>query len=336
MKIATIYPDRITIRHSSQVPTYWEVFDKKVQRESRVMNNSSLLNLSKPKTSINLSKASQKKLKDTVSLLYYLAKPRTVQISSKKFIYNFRLSFITLTLPSQQVHTDVEIKNTCLNNFLNTMRNRFGLKNYVWVSEIQENGNLHFHLVFDLYIHHKAVRYYWNKSLELLGYVSAYRNKMNSLSLKEYSELRKLPVSQVASAYYKSVKEGWSNPPTEQAVTIFNTKNLVNYLAKYVTKNNKDVRQENEARAETWGRGWGRSSTLSKIKFISHFDWDSISSAINRIADIKSFTVHRVYDYCEVIYFQLSKVPTAFMKWLNRKMVELGITYNFEPSGEVL
>src|SRR5690606_27662078 len=141
------------------------------------------------KKSINLSKASKRKIKDTFSLLYHLAKPRTVKISNKKYIYNFRLSFVTLTLPSQQKHTDVEIKKICLNNFLNVMRQKFGLKNYIWISEIQENGNLHFHMVFDMYIHHKAIRYYWNRSLELLGYVSEYSNKMKSLSLKEYATL---------------------------------------------------------------------------------------------------------------------------------------------------
>lgn len=332
-KVCTIYPDRITIRSSHNLPSYWDYWDAKIKKANQNVNENSLKNLTKKKKSINLSKASKRKIKDTFSLLYHLAKCRTIKISNKKFIYNFRLSFVTLTLPSQQKHTDVEIKQVCLNNFLNSMRNKFGLKNYIWISEIQENGNLHFHMVFDMYIHHKAVRYYWNRSLELLGYVSEYSNRMKSLSLKEYADLRGKEVSEVASYFYEQNRNGWTNPPTEQAKSIHNIQNLVFYLSKYIAKDNENEEtQKFEERAETWGKSWGRSSSLSRIKFITMFDYNSIFSAIKRIGDISDYLQFRTFDYCEVIYFNLKKAPDKFLKWIRRKMLELGVTYNFNPS----
>lgn len=332
-RICTIYPDRITIRNSHNLPTFWDMWDAKIKKANQPINTNSLDNLKIKKKSINLSKASKRKIKDTFSLLYHLAKARTVKISNKKFIYNFRLSFVTLTLPSTQFHTDVEIKKVCLNNFLNSMRNKFGLKNYIWISEIQENGNLHFHCVFDAYIHHKAIRYYWNRSLELLGYVSNYSNRMKSLSLQEYADLRGKNVNEVASYFYNQNKEGWRNPPTEQAKSIHNIQNLVFYLSKYITKSNDDEKtQENEARAETWGKSWGRSNSLSRIRFITHFDFDSIMDALKRLGNNSDYLQKRTFDYCEVIYFNLKKAPPQFLRWIRRKMLELGTTYEFSPS----
>lgn len=332
-KVCTIYPDRITIRSSHNLPTYWDYWDAKIKKANQSVNENSLKNLTKKKQSINLSKASKRKIKDTFSLLYHLAKPRTVKISNKKYIYNFSLSFVTLTLPSMQKHTDVEIKKVCLNNFLNVMRQKFGLKNYIWISEIQENGNLHFHMVMDMYVHHKAVRYYWNRSLELLGYVSQYSNRMKSLTLKQYAELRGKNVSEVASYFYEQNREGWNNPPTEQAKSIHNIQNLVFYLSKYITKENeKEEKQEYEERAETWGKSWGRSTSLSRIKYITYFDFDNILSVIKRMGDCRVYLQRRTFDFCEVIYFNLKKAPTKFLNWIRRKMVELGQTYKFVPS----
>lgn len=332
-KVCTIYPDRITVRSSHNLPTYWDYWDKKIKKANQTVNEKSLDNLKIKKKSINLSKASKRKIKDTFSLLYHLAKPRTIKISNKKYIYNFRLSFVTLTLPSKQIHTDVVIKKVCLNNFLNVMRSKFGLKNYIWISEIQENGNLHFHCVFDMYVHHKAIRYYWNRSLELLGYVSEYSNRMKSLTLKQYAELRGKNVSEVASYFYTQSKEGWQNPPTEQAKSIHNVQNLVFYLSKYITKTNEneEIKEYNE-RAETWGKSWGRSTSLSRIRFITMFDFDSIMASIKRLGDNRDFLQKRTFDYCDVIYFNLKKAPPKFLNWIRRKMVDLGKTYEFAPS----
>lgn len=332
-KICTIYPDRITIRSSHNLPTYWDYWDKKIKKANQSVNANSLKNLTKKKKSINLSKASKRKIKDTFSLLYHLAKCRTIKISNKKYIYNFRLSFVTLTLPSKQNHTDVEIKKVCLNNFLNVMRSKFGLKNYIWISEIQDNGNLHFHCVFDMYIHHKAVRYYWNRSLELLGYVSEYSNRMKSLSLQEYAELRGKEISEVASYFYTQSKGGWNNPPTEQAKSIHNIQNLVFYLSKYITKvNENEETQKFEERAETWGKSWGRSTSLSRIRFITMFDFDSVMAGLKRLGNLSDCLQKRTFDYCEVIYFNLKKAPSKFLQWIRRKMVDLGKTYEFAPS----
>lgn len=48
-KICTIYPDRITIRSSHNLPTYWDYWDAKIKKANQNVNENSLKNLTKKK-----------------------------------------------------------------------------------------------------------------------------------------------------------------------------------------------------------------------------------------------------------------------------------------------
>jgi len=90
------------------------------------------------------------------------------------------VTFVTLTLPSKQIHHDNVIKNECLDPFLEWMRANetkkgWNVKAYLWRAEAQKEGNIHFHLICDRWIDHKAIRRKWNQLVERLGYISAYR-----------------------------------------------------------------------------------------------------------------------------------------------------------------
>ena len=330
--IATIYPDRITVRRSRKAKIF-DLYEKKLERQERKKNQKSLDNLKIERQSFALSKSTKRKIKDTFSLLYSLTPERKIEYRKNKYIYNFRLSFVTLTLPSKQIHTDTEIKEKCLNNFLNIMRNRFGLKNYIWIAELQKNQNIHFHLVFDLYINHHAVRYYWNQSIELLGYVSAYSAKFSKMTLSEYSAHRKKPISEVAAHFAKSCRTGWKNPGTEQVKAIKNQKSLAYYLSKYITKNSTSNDDVDSERLQSFGRSWSRSQSLSKIKYVTRWDWDSIKFHVKRMGKKKKFINKRIFDYCTVYYFDLRHATVEFISWITKHMRSLGVLYGYEVSG---
>ena len=80
-----------------------------------------------------------------------------------KYNPDYLCTFITLTLQSKQQHTDDELVRFLLNPFLVYARKYFGVKYYVWKKELQRNGNIHFHLVTDKFIDHKALRATWNR-----------------------------------------------------------------------------------------------------------------------------------------------------------------------------
>lgn len=90
-------------------------------------------------------------------------------------------TFVTLTLPVQQLHTDREIYRACLMPWLQLMRREYGVEHYAWRAEAQENGNLHYHLILDRYVDRNALTYSWGMCMENLGYRSRYFAHSGSL-----------------------------------------------------------------------------------------------------------------------------------------------------------
>jgi hypothetical protein len=141
--------------------------------------------------------------------------------------FKFRLNFITLTLPSRQIHDDKVIKRECLNEFLIVAKRKWKLKDYVWRAETQANGNIHFHVIGDTFIRYDELRSEWNRIVEKLGYVSRFKEN--------------------------------SNPNSTDIHSLKNIKNVVKYLIKYCTKNK-------EERRIVLGALWGSSDRLKNCK----------------------------------------------------------------------
>ena len=84
------------------------------------------------------------------------------------------LVFITLTLSSTQRHDDRWIKKNMLELFIKRMQNKFGVENYFWKAEAQKNGNLHFHLITDVFIPMTFIQSNWNEIQRSHGYLDHY------------------------------------------------------------------------------------------------------------------------------------------------------------------
>lgn len=82
--------------------------------------------------------------------------------------------FFTLTLSSDQLHTDAEINRKCLQPFLIRLRRAHGIEHYFWRAESQSNGRVHFHILCDRYIRHEDLRFAWNQAQNNLGYIDRY------------------------------------------------------------------------------------------------------------------------------------------------------------------
>ena len=131
---------------------------------------------------LQISASGARSLKKSVQIIAYLNKKRKIEEIAKKnlnravnkkwarlrkvHLKNFCLcTFATLTLPSEQMHTDVEIASQCINPLLSYLRKYYNLKYFVWKKELQANGNLHFHLILDCFVDHVQLRAEWNKIL---------------------------------------------------------------------------------------------------------------------------------------------------------------------------
>lgn len=142
---------------------YNRVFKRGGASDTRVV---SMVEKSKPTVkksfhNFRISDNAFRTMKRRINWLYYLSKSRYKKTISGKEIYNFKMSFITLTLPSVQVHPTKIITEKILNHFLTILRQKYNMQNYVWRLEFQNNGNVHYHLVTDSYVDFFVLRSNW-------------------------------------------------------------------------------------------------------------------------------------------------------------------------------
>lgn len=314
-KVLRVRPDRlIVLKHKSRnINDVYQSWESGLEIKRKKLEN-----LLQKKKSYELSEQSKRKIRDSVASLYFNSAPRTVRINSKKFIYNYRCSFVTLTLPAVQIHSDVCIKK-CLNLFLNRLRG-LGHQNYLWKAELQENENIHFHLVLDKYISWGKLCYFWNLSINSLGYVDRYADKMNKLTFQEYRELRENDDFEVVLRGWKrGCQTGWKKPNTVDVRSIYTDSNLAYYVSKYITKTvkkeNDDYKNINVERVEAFGKVWSRSQSLSRLNFKNGFDFEEVKDLLKKLVDSGRGYFYYLCDYCEVYFLRLKDVPIWFRNW---------------------
>lgn len=154
----------------------------------------------------------RKRLKKAIQLMVAISLPKeAIRFKTgKKFM--FKVNFVTLTLPAPQGKvTDKELKRFALDNWIKRMRRKRGLKSYVWRAERQKNGNLHFHIITDTYLHYEHIRNDWNACLRRFGYIDAFKSE-----------------------------HGHENPNSTDVHAVWKVKNLVSYFIKYMSKGNDE------------------------------------------------------------------------------------------------
>lgn len=226
--------------------------------DNRVKNEK---NLQSNKTNGTLSPKARRRLVNAINWLLLASKKKRVFCNKSNAWTSFRISFITLTIPTTEHNlSDHYIKTKVLHAFLANCTKNYGLKNYVWKVERNKNGNLHFHLTTDLYLHHSEIRRIWNNVLSTHGIMKFYTEKMQSLSLNQYTALRlkqgTTDVKAIKKAFSSGVENGWSQPNSTDVHSVKNIRDLGAYLADYMSKKEED-------KEPITGRIWGCSHSLS-------------------------------------------------------------------------
>lgn len=169
---------------------------------------------------MQMSPAAVKTIKKAVNVILYLSRQRHYQESrraKRQSCTGYRLNnladkgkedkdrhlctFVTLTLPSTQKHTDIEITKYCVNPMLSYWRKYFGVRHYIWKKELQKNGNLHYHFVTDRYIDALSLRRAWNRVINRgpvdgvenpFDYVDRYHVRMSQLFADGFDDAKVL------------------------------------------------------------------------------------------------------------------------------------------------
>ena len=217
-------------------PTYavslpYNFVNSSKKTEKRIENER---NLSHNKHNGQLSRKSANRLKNTINWLLLSSESKWIYSKKLGKYQKFRLGFVTLTVPySPNLPSDKFIVKHCLHNFLNYCVNVYGLKNYVWKAETQQNGAIHFHVITDVFIHYSDIRRVWNNQLLKKGVISDYVERT-----------------------------GDTNPNSTDVHKIKGVKQLGAYLATYMSK-------KEEGRRKPECRLWSCNYELSRNRNIS-------------------------------------------------------------------
>lgn len=187
-------------------------------------------NLKENSTKGLLSKKSTQKLKGSINWLVIAAQRKNLKSLKTKFTHQFKINFITLTIPPQENDLIDEKKfKTILNTWLTYHRKFNKLNNYVWKIEKHKDNRLHIHILSDTFIHHRSIRNSWNTILKRNGLLEFHNKKFNNY-----------------------------DPNSTDIHSIQKVKKVAAYMVKYMTKNGELDNLYN-------GRVWSCSSKISNV-----------------------------------------------------------------------
>lgn len=208
---------------------------------------------------------SRRRLNKAIQLLLDITEPRWIINPVTQKRQKFHLAFWTLTLSAPQYFvTDSEIKKQLLEPFLRIMRKK-GLRNYIWKAELQQNGNIHFHLLTDFFLPYTVIRDCWNNCQNKLGFIDEFERR-----------------------------HGHNNPNSTDVRSVKTSSGVASYLSKYMlkpTEKNKQQKLTAEIDPKRKGKVWDCSQNL-KIKN-QHYDYlsDNLYSILRQLEQNKAIKV---------------------------------------------
>lgn len=140
-------------------------------------------------------------------------------VTGKQF--HHKISFITLTTPDHVNSRDGKwCHKNLLEPMLRTLRRKYQMKSYIWKIELQDNGQVHYHVTADCLLNHSHLKNEWNKLLN--------RHDM----LEDFF-----------------IKYGHRSPNSTDIHSVQKVKNLEAYLVKYITK---EYQNETRLNCKIW------------------------------------------------------------------------------------
>lgn len=299
-RILTINPTYATVmyRNISRTSISLEFEDDiKIEKRSRKQVENER-NLEKNQHLGDLSLKAYKRIKKSINWLEYIAEKKV----NKKNV-EYKVSMITLTIPSFSEEIEEKRLKKVLNQFLTYARTTYNLKSYVWKAELTKAGNLHYHLLTSEILGFADVKMKWNDLLLKEGLLNDYILKFGSMSECDYKKLRfdqcekygnVYNESQVMQAYMYGCRTGWMSPRSVQIDEIPIEDSLAGYLSKYISKSTKNEGGKDENVNILKGRIWGCSRNLSMSNKLSFKIEQDDTKYIQMLHDLTN--VARTYD----------------------------------------
>ena len=310
---------------------------------------------SKRSASGMVSNIAKRKISKALEYMLYLAPGESMISKFTGRKWQFKVVFVTMTLSAKQMHTDNEIKEKLLNQFLVECRKYYKVKNYVWRAEKQLNGSIHFHIVFDRHIPYEELRYKWNRIQKKLGYIDEYRKRMEDWH-KDGFQVRKDLLGKwnkqaQYNAWKKGVKTKWNDPNSTDVHSLRKVLNIKAYLTKYITKQptgknkltGKETLEEikkiedEQKKLLVSGRIWGCSYELSDIKGCQLEIDNLVQNDLDKLFESKKFNEYKG-TYFTVTLASIADIESAKCDLLIKKFMAylldtFGYSHQYKLSG---
>lgn len=269
-----------------------------------------------------VSNIARRKINKAIDYLVLMAQEKKQYNRLTSKTVTFRVAFVTLTLPSKQIHTDGEIINKCLNQFIIECRKYHQVKNYVWRAEKQKNGNIHFHIIIDKFIGWWEMRNRWNRITNKLGYVDRFQERHGHTtpnSTDIHSTRRIKNVRDYLSKYMSKNEQAqisitrkqneYPNSLTQDEELLYNKISLKD-RAKYLAMSTEEIENMKQT-----GRIWACNQELSNIKGCELDIDNEIATELDKIIQ----QAHpRVY---ETEYFKIFSIDLQMLATYSREVL---------------
>lgn len=302
MNTLITYPSAFQIRKNCIIeyidPSYYQKGNKPQTEAKKPITQSG-----------EFSSTSKRKMKKTLDLWIY-----------SNEIYKPKYSFVTLTLSGKMDKNENHYK--MLKKFIEEMQYRYAAANYVWKAEYQENGNVHYHILFDEEIQWKSVRKCWNKIQS--KYVDEYQLKMKLKYKKGYyydTEMKDSNGNTVneetqLNRYKKGNKANFRNPNSTDVKIETEVEKIEKYINKYL---NKKEEEKQNTDTKKINRYWGCNDKLRLLKYAVISE---LSINPNTLKILKENTIKEIKENNTVKCSIINKIVENTLKEVEEKQLK--------------
>ena len=206
------------------------------------------------------SESARKRLTKKINILVQSSKKTRIFNNVTNKYVTHQLSFITLTVSSRDNKTLDFCYTNLLKPFLRIMRSKHNLKTYIWKAEVQERGQIHYHITTPLFIHYQIIRDVWNNIQRKAGCLDDYNAltghyDANSTDIHEVKHIKDLS-SYLVKEFCKSIQNNFLDDGKKWDCS--NNLNNINYFEILETTENvlieKEMLEKNEIYVDTHDR----------------------------------------------------------------------------------
>lgn len=197
-----------------------------------------------------VSTCSRKRLTKAIEFLLTAAPEKRILMDNGEYL-KFRINFITLTISStSKMIKGKEAHKLLLEPFLLWLKRKHGLKMYLWKAELQERGQLHYHLITDCYVPWRWLRDKWNALQKENGYLEDYYHGYDGES------------GQMRYSY---------DANSTDVHSIYKEKDLVGYVKKeifkYIKRIGSELGKEDQNKETIGGKVWDCSLNIKQARY---------------------------------------------------------------------